>query len=99
MGASRPGRPDRLRAKENEVSDSRAMKAKKRFSDGKRKLALAGPLTLRRDLGLLDAVGIGFGAIIGAGIFVVTGIAAVVAGSAFLFSLSVTGVSSMAKSI
>lgn len=32
---------------------------------------------LQRDLGLLDAVGIGLGAVIGAGIFVVTGVAAV----------------------
>lgn len=31
---------------------------------------------LRRDLGLLDAVAVGLGAIIGAGIFVVTGVAA-----------------------
>ncbi len=32
---------------------------------------------LQQDLGLLDAVGIGLGAVIGAGIFVVTGVAAV----------------------
>jgi len=31
------------------------------------------PPVLHRDLGLLDAVGIGFGAIVGAGIFLVTG--------------------------
>ena len=42
---------------------------------------------LRRDLTLLDATGIGFGAIIGAGIFVVSGIAAGIAGPAFLVSL------------
>lgn len=33
------------------------------------------PAALRRELGTLDAVGIGFGAIVGAGIFVVTGVA------------------------
>ena len=43
-----------------------------------------GGSTLRRELGLLDAVGVGFGAIIGAGIFVVTGVAAGIAGPAFL---------------
>jgi basic amino acid/polyamine antiporter, APA family len=46
---------------------------------------------LRRELGLLDAIGIGLGAIIGAGIFVVTGVAAGVAGPAFLVSLAVAG--------
>jgi len=45
------------------------------------------PGWLRRDLGLLDAIGIGAGAIVGAGIFVVTGIAAGVAGPAFLIGL------------
>ena len=43
--------------------------------------------TLHRQLGLLDAVGIGFGAIIGAGIFVVTGVAATIAGPALVASL------------
>jgi basic amino acid/polyamine antiporter, APA family len=46
---------------------------------------------LRRDLRLLDAVGIGLGAIIGAGIFVVTGVAAGVAGPAFLLGLLLAG--------
>lgn len=46
---------------------------------------------LRRDLRLLDAVGIGLGAIIGAGIFVVTGVAAGVAGPAFLVGLVLAG--------
>lgn len=46
---------------------------------------------LRRDLGLLDAVGIGLGAIIGAGIFVVTGVAAGVAGPSFLVGLLLAG--------
>ncbi|HWB06687.1 MAG TPA: APC family permease [Verrucomicrobiales bacterium] len=47
--------------------------------------------SLRRDLGLLDAVGIGLGAVMGAGIFVVTGVAAGVAGPAFLVGLAVAG--------
>lgn len=42
---------------------------------------------LQRQLHLLDAVGIGFGAIIGAGIFVVTGVAAAIAGPALIASL------------
>jgi basic amino acid/polyamine antiporter, APA family len=46
---------------------------------------------LRRSLGLLDAVGVGFGAIIGAGIFVVTGVAAGIAGPAFLVGLLLAG--------
>ena len=47
--------------------------------------------SLKRDLGLLDAVGIGLGAVIGAGIFVVTGVAAGVAGPAFLIGLVIAG--------
>jgi APA family basic amino acid/polyamine antiporter len=54
---------------------------------------------LRRDLGLLDAVGIGFGAIIGAGIFVVTGIAAGVAGPSLLAGLLVAGVAATANAL
>lgn len=46
---------------------------------------------LQRDLGLLNAVGIGLGAVIGAGIFVVTGVAAGVAGPAFLVGLIIAG--------
>jgi basic amino acid/polyamine antiporter, APA family len=46
---------------------------------------------VRRDLGLVDAVGIGLGAVMGAGIFVVTGVAAGVAGPAFLVGLAVAG--------
>lgn len=42
---------------------------------------------LQRDLGLFDAVGVGLGAVIGAGIFVVSGVAAGVAGPAFLLGL------------
>lgn len=58
----------------------------------------AGPV-LRRDLGLLDAVGIGFGAIVGAGIFVVTGVAAGIAGPAFLAGLLVAGVAATANAL
>ena len=47
---------------------------------------------LLRTLTLKDAVGIGLGAIIGAGIFVVTGIAAGVSGPAFLVGLLVAGI-------
>lgn len=54
---------------------------------------------LRRDLGLLDAVGIGFGAIIGAGIFVVTGVAAGVAGPAFVAGLSIAGLAAAANAL
>ena len=42
---------------------------------------------LKRTLGLFDALAIGIGAIIGSGIFVVTGIAAGLAGPALLISL------------
>jgi APA family basic amino acid/polyamine antiporter len=47
---------------------------------------------LKRDLRLIDAIGIGLGAIIGAGIFVVTGVAAGVAGPSFLVGLFLAGV-------
>ena len=46
---------------------------------------------LQRVLGLKDAVGVGLGAIIGAGIFVVTSVAAGVAGPAFLIGLMIAG--------
>lgn len=46
---------------------------------------------LLRVLTLKDAVGVGLGAIIGAGIFVVTGIAAGVSGPAFVVSLMIAG--------
>jgi basic amino acid/polyamine antiporter, APA family len=55
------------------------------------------PSDLRRDLGLLDAVGIGFGAIVGAGIFVVTGVAAGIAGPAFLVGLLIAGAAATAN--
>lgn len=47
--------------------------------------------TLRRELGLPAAVAVGLGAIVGAGIFVVSGIAAGIAGPAFLLSLLIAG--------
>jgi basic amino acid/polyamine antiporter, APA family len=47
---------------------------------------------LRRDLSLISAVAVGLGAIIGAGIFVVTGVAAGVAGPAFIFGLILAGI-------
>ncbi len=60
------------------------------MSEGKQlSQAVAGEL--RRDLRLADAVGIGLGAVIGAGIFVVTGVAAGIAGPAFLIGLLVAG--------
>lgn len=54
---------------------------------------------LRRDLGLLDAVGIGVGAIVGAGIFVVLGIAAGVAGPALLLGLVLAGIAATANAL
>lgn len=47
---------------------------------------------LLRVLTLKDAVGVGLGAIIGAGIFVVTGVAAGVSGPAFIVGLIIAGV-------
>lgn len=58
----------------------------------------AGP-RLRRELGLLDAVGVGFGAIIGAGIFVVTGVAAGVAGPALLAGLFAAAVAATCNAL
>jgi APA family basic amino acid/polyamine antiporter len=54
---------------------------------------------LRRSLGLVDAVGIGFGAIVGAGIFVVTGIAAGMAGPAFLLGLLIAALAAAANAL
>jgi APA family basic amino acid/polyamine antiporter len=58
-----------------------------------------GPQTLRRELGLLDAVGIGVGAIVGAGIFVVLGVAAGIAGPAILLALLIAGVAASANAL
>lgn len=49
------------------------------------------PKELIRALTLKDAVGVGLGAIIGAGIFVVTGVAAGVAGPSFIIGLFIAG--------
>lgn len=57
------------------------------------------PPQLRRDLGLLDAVGVGFGAIVGAGIFVVTGVAAGIAGPAFLIGLFLAGIAATCNAL
>src|SRR5690554_2634147 len=46
---------------------------------------------LLRSLTLKDAVGVGLGAIIGAGIFVITGVAAGISGPAFLIGLFIAG--------
>lgn len=54
---------------------------------------------MRRDLGLLDAVGIGLGAIVGAGIFVVSGVAAGIAGPAFLVGLLIAAVAATANAL
>lgn len=49
------------------------------------------PAGLHRGLKLIDAVAIGLGAIIGAGIFVVTGVAAGIAGPVFIIGLLAAG--------
>ena len=54
---------------------------------------------LRRDLNLLDAVGIGVGAIVGAGIFVVTGVAAGIAGPGLLAGLVLAGVAAICNAL
>lgn len=54
---------------------------------------------LRRDLGLVDAVGVGFGAIVGAGIFVVTGVAAEIAGPALILALVLAAVPATANAL
>ena len=58
-----------------------------------------GDSRLRRDLTLTDAVGVGLGAIIGAGIFVVTGVAAGVAGPAFLVGLLIAGLAASCNAL
>jgi len=50
---------------------------------------------LKRTLGLFDATSISIGAIVGAGIFVVTGIAAGLAGSALIISMLIAGAISL----
>lgn len=60
---------------------------------------LAEPSSLHRELELLDAVGIGFGAIIGAGIFVVMGVAAGVAGPSILLALLIAAIVATANAL
>jgi APA family basic amino acid/polyamine antiporter len=55
--------------------------------------------SLRRELGLLDAVGIGVGAIVGAGIFVVLGVAAGISGPALLLGLLLAGAGATANAL
>lgn len=57
------------------------------------------PTALRRDLGLLDAVGVGYGAIVGAGIFVVTGVAAGIAGPAIILALALASIPATANAL
>jgi APA family basic amino acid/polyamine antiporter len=56
-------------------------------------------MELKRSLGLFDAFAIGLGAVIGAGIFVVIGVAASLAGPAMLLSLLIAGVVSALTAI
>lgn len=46
---------------------------------------------LKREIGLFDATALGIGAIIGSGIFIVTGIVAGIAGPAMVFSILIAG--------
>jgi basic amino acid/polyamine antiporter, APA family len=62
-------------------------------------MASSTPSALSRSLGLADAVGIGFGAIVGAGIFVVTGVAAGIAGPAFLVGLGIAALVATANAL
>ena len=53
---------------------------------------ISGNNKLKREIGLFDATALGIGAIIGSGIFVVTGIVAGIAGPAMVFSIIIAGV-------
>lgn len=55
--------------------------------------------SLRRDLTLIDAIGVGLGAIIGAGIFVVIGVAAGVAGPGFIIGLAIAGIAATCNAL
>lgn len=63
----------------------------KQFSDKNTHKGLAKEPTFARDLGLFDATMLGVGAMIGAGIFVLTGIAAGVAGPASILAFALNG--------
>ena len=52
----------------------------------------AQPPVLKREIGLFGVTALGIGAIIGSGIFIVTGIVAGVAGPAMIFSVIIAGV-------
>lgn len=54
---------------------------------------------LKRELNLIDAVGIGIGAVVGAGIFVISGLAAKVAGPSLLISLILAGIAASANGL
>lgn len=54
---------------------------------------------LKRDLGLFQSIGIGLGSIIGAGIFVVSGLAAQLAGPAMLISLALAGIAATCNAL
>lgn len=55
--------------------------------------------TLERRLGLTDAVGIGLGAVIGGGVFVVTGLAAALAGPSLLVGLLLAAVAATCNAL
>lgn len=67
--------------------------------DNKNQTAGSGNERLLRDLDLSGAVAVGLGAVIGAGIFVVTGVAAGVAGPAFLLGLLFAGLAATANGL
>ena len=55
--------------------------------------------SLRRDLRLLDVVFVALGVIIGAGLFVVTGVAAGASGPAFLVGLLLAGIAATCNAL
>ena len=57
------------------------------------------PTQLKRELTLIDAIGIGIGAVVGAGIFVVSGLAAEVAGASVILSLILAGIAATANGL
>src|SRR5690606_24059723 len=78
---------------------TRRLLAPARFRWSDPRMRSGNPAELHRALGLLDAVGIGFGAIVGAGIFVVTGVAAGVAGPSLLVALFLAGLAATANAL
>ena len=53
---------------------------------------LPDPAHLKREIGLFGATALGIGAIIGSGIFIVTGIVAGIAGPAMIISVLIAGI-------